>query len=114
MLSEIIFDTIFYLDWRSILVGLLVFAPLERIFPLRKTASIHRHGMLTDIAHFFLTGIFARLGLSFVVLGATALGAAAVPAGWQARIGTLPVSVQVIFAALIADLGLYLAHRAMH
>lgn len=73
-----------------------------------------RRGWFTDVAHFFLSGIFIRPGLALVIWGAAILGAMAVPASWQAWTLALPLWAQVVFSTLIADLGFYLAHRAMH
>lgn len=113
-MGEILSDIVFYFSWRDLLICVLVLTPLEYILPLHARKDFRRRGWLTDAAHYFLSGIFIRAGLLFVIAVAATAGAATVPSSWQAWIGGLPLWLQVALATLIADLGFYFAHRAMH
>ncbi|MFM7007964.1 MAG: sterol desaturase family protein [Betaproteobacteria bacterium] len=114
MLTDIVFDMALFLDWRSALIGILVFSPLEKVLPLRKKASTFRRARLTDLGHFVLSGFVIRFGLLLAFVGLVPLVSAVVPSGLQAWVSDLPLLLQMILAALIADLGIYVAHRAMH
>lgn len=114
MLADIAHSALTAIGWRDLLICLLVLTPLEHILPLHEKARALRRGWWTDMAHFFLSGIFIRFGLMLVIWASAMAGAAVVPDGWQAAVTGLPVWVQVILATLIADLGFYLSHRAMH
>ena len=103
-----------WLDFRSFLLFLLVFTPLEHLIPIHEKSRGLRRGWITDVLHFFLSGIFIRLGLAAAVVWAAGLGTAIVPPGWSGAIRSMPIWLQVPLATLIADLGFYLAHRAMH
>lgn len=101
-------------DFRSFLLVALVFFPLEYLLPIHEGRKLARSGWLTDVLHFFFSGIFIRIGLLVVILLSVQLGSMAIPADFRAMIGALPVVVQVVAATVIADLGFYLAHRLMH
>ena len=101
-------------DFRSFLLFALIFFPIEYLLPIHEGRKLARNGWLTDVLHFFLSGIFIRVGLIAVIVVSVQVGTIAVPAGLRATIGALPVVVQVVVATVIADLGFYLAHRVMH
>lgn len=106
-----------FTDWfnfRDFLLFLLVFTPLEHLIPIHEKARELRKGWLTDVMHFFFSGIFIRIGLTAVTVFAANAGAAIIPGSVPAAILSMPMWLQVIFAIIIADLGFYLAHRAMH
>ncbi len=116
MLTDInlIRDIVFHVGWRDLLICILVLTPIEHLLPLYKQAQFPRRGWLTDMGHLFLSGILIRFGMMILISGSAAIGAMAVPSGVQAWVGGLPLWLQVILASLIADLGVYLGHRAMH
>ncbi len=114
MQNNILFDIVFHVGWRDLLICLLVLTPFEHVLPIHEKARSGRRGWLTDAAHFFFSGIFIRFGLVFVIWGAALLGSVAVSSSLQAWIQALPLWGQVVLATLIADFGFYVAHRAMH
>lgn len=114
MLGEQIWAAVTHVGWRDLLVCLLVLTPLEHLLPAHEKALKLRRGVWTDLAHLFLSGIPIRVGLTLLILGAAMTGAAVVPSGWQAAVRDWPLWLQVIAATVVADLGFYLAHRAMH
>jgi sterol desaturase/sphingolipid hydroxylase (fatty acid hydroxylase superfamily) len=100
--------------WRDLIICVLVLTPLEHLLPLHEKARLLRRGFLTDVMHLFVSGIFIRFGLMLVIVAAAVLGASVVPGGLQDRVMGMPLWLQVVIATVIADLGFYLAHRAMH
>jgi sterol desaturase/sphingolipid hydroxylase (fatty acid hydroxylase superfamily) len=105
------------LDWipfRDFLLFLLVFTPFEHLLPIHQKSLGLRRGWLTDVLHFFLSGIVIRFGLTAVIVAAAIGGHALIPLEVTVAVQGLPLVLQVILATIIADLGFYLAHRAMH
>lgn len=102
------------IDVRTFFLCLLIFSPLEYFFPIHKRKSQIRAGWLTDVQHFFISGIFIRLGLAAVVVMSGQIGSGILPASIRATIGGLPVWFQVVAIIIIADLGFYVSHRLMH
>lgn len=114
MPGDFLYLAVTHVSWRDLLLCLLVLTPLEHLLPAHEKALRLRRGAMTDVAHLFLSGIPIRLGLMLLVWTAAVGGAAVVPSGWQAGVQGLPLWVQVIAATVVADLGFYLSHRAMH
>ena len=103
-----------WLDIRSLLLFALVFVPLEFLLPIHQKAKVMRRGWVTDVIHFFLSGILIRLGLFLLILAGMRLGMMIVPGSFQDTIRDWPIWVQLPLAVVIADLGFYLSHRLMH
>lgn len=96
------------------LLFLIVFSPLEYLFPERNSQKYIRDGWLTDVLHFFVSGIFIRAGLFMVIWVSVQLGIMVVPLVFRECLGGLPIWVQVVMVTVIADLGFYVAHFLMH
>ncbi len=103
-----------WLDFRTFLLFLLVFSPLEHLLPIHEKARLLRRGWLTDVLHFFLSGILIRLGLFGVIVLSVQLGSFSVPSALRENLVSLPLLVQLAMVIIVADLGFYLAHRLMH
>lgn len=114
MLRDILHAAVTGIGWRDLLICLLVLTPLEHLLPLHEKARALRRGWLTDVAHFFFSGIIIRFFLMLVIWASATMVAAGVPTSLQQTIMSQPLWLQVILATIIADLGFYLAHRAMH
>lgn len=104
---------LFEIDVKSFAIFLLVFSPLELLFAERREQRLFRDGWLTDFLHFFITAILSRAGLFVVIWLALQLGTL-LPDIMRQTVGTLPLVVQVIVLTVLADLGFYLGHLAMH
>lgn len=102
------------MDWRQILVLLLIFAPLERLVPLRPHQGLFRRDWTIDTVYLIVNGFLIRLLFMGVLLMALPLMDGGSLAGVQARVSALPLWVQIPLAILIADLGFYLHHRLFH
>lgn len=103
-----------WLNFRDFLLFFLVFTPLEHLLPIHEKSRGFRRGWLTDVLHFFLSGIFIRLGLTAVIVISADIGVSMVPVSFSEVLKALPLWLQVLLAIFIADLGFYFAHRAMH
>ena len=103
-----------WLNYRDFLLFLLIFTPLEHLIPIHEKSRGLRRGWLTDVFHFFLSGIVIRFALTVVIVVAAELGEAAVPGSWSGAVQAMPLWLEVPLAILIMDLGFYLSHRAMH
>lgn len=99
---------------RSFILFLVLFAPFEFLFPIRRGQKVIRNGWVTDVLHFFVTAIMSRIGMFAVIVLAIEMGAMVVPVALRAWIRELPFWLQVVVATALSDLGFYAAHRLMH
>ena len=102
------------MDWRQLLVLVLIFAPLERIFPLRAHQGPLRRAWTTDTIYLLVNSFVVKFFFVGVLLLALPLIERSVPGSLQATVGGLPLWVQFPLAVVIADLGFYLHHRMFH
>ncbi|MEO5806157.1 sterol desaturase family protein [Devosia sp.] len=103
-----------FFNLRTILVLALVFVPLERILHLHEDQKILRQTLSVDAIYFFVIAQITRLGLGLVTLVAMAGVNLVMPAAVGDAIRSQHLVLQVIEALVIADIGLYLAHRMFH
>lgn len=104
------------LDWfvLDLLVLALLFVPLERLFALRRDQKVLRAGFRTDLVYFFVSHLLVQLTVLLTMApAALAFGWAAVP-GVQAAVAAQPFALQLLEAALLADLFQYGIHRLFH
>ncbi len=102
------------LDFKQILLVVVIFVPLERVFALRPDQKILRPGWVVDLTHMLATGLLIKLGL-VLTIAAISLGAERmVPAGWRSAVAAQPHWLQFVEILVLADLGFYLAHRTFH
>ena len=102
------------IDPRLILLYFLIFFPLEYLFPAHAEKRILRKGFLTDVMHYFFSGLLSKLGLFAVLLIPFTLGKTVVPSEFRLWVENLPLWLQVLSITVISDLGMYLSHRLMH
>ena len=104
-------DTLSLLVWLLLLI--LIFLPLERLFPLHKQA-IFRRDFLTDLGYFFLSGLLPKLLLSVPILLVVSILHGLLPSWLHSQVANLPIALRFILAMIVAELGTYWAHRWMH
>lgn len=102
------------LSIKALIVVALIFIPIEHLLPLHPGQRMFRRGWVTDLAHYFFSGILIRIGLAIVIVGAMSVGASLVAADWRGWVAELPLWLQVVCVLIIADLGFYTAHRLFH
>lgn len=102
------------LHLKGILILAVVFIPLERVNPRRPDQKILRRAWKTDATYLFLNGIMCKLILALVLAAMVfALDWPAVKA-LQQMVVHQPDWLQAVEFIMLADLGLYWAHRALH
>lgn len=95
----------------SLGVMMLVFVPLERVFPARPEQRVLRPELAIDLA-FFLGQSLVFAGVAVAVLGA--VHATILPLSLGTYTSALPLWVQVVLALVLGDLLTYWFHRACH
>jgi sterol desaturase/sphingolipid hydroxylase (fatty acid hydroxylase superfamily) len=101
-------------DFRLFLLAALLFVPLERLLAARKSQPVLRPLWTLDLIYVFANGILIRLGLvgvAALILAASPLLVAEEVGAWVAG---QPLWLQTIEVVVLADLGLYFAHRMFH
>jgi sterol desaturase/sphingolipid hydroxylase (fatty acid hydroxylase superfamily) len=98
----------------GLIVGALIFIPLERLFTLRKEQRVFRKGWRTDLIHFLLTRTISEAcGFLFIAILIFSLHWMVSP-HFQALVATQSGLLQFMEAFVIANLGGYLGHRLSH
>ncbi len=99
----------------SLLVLVVVYAPLERLFPARPGQRVLRPEIAIDLC-FFLGQYLAFAAIATSMLGWVhrEIGPSLATSGARAAVGELPVVVQAILALVLGDLLVYWFHRACH
>ena len=101
-------------DFRLFFLAALLFVPLERLFAAKRAQKILRPQWSLDLLYVFANGILIRIGLIGVAAMLIAWSPLLVPADLRAAVHGQPLWLQLVEVLLLADLGLYLAHRAFH
>src|SRR5688500_12475327 len=101
------------LDWflLNVLLLVMLFVPLERIWPLRKQSTF-RPGWTTDGIYFFVSHLLLQVITLLTLMPAGVLFAWAVHPGVQEAIQSQPAGRQFLECVLVADLCAYWVHRA--
>jgi len=93
----------------------LMFAPIERLWPLHRAQRLFRSEWRVDLAYFLISSMLVQV-VAFVTFGPSRLvmaGSAGLD-GMRAWVGTLPFPVQLLAIMLLTDLIQYWLHRAFH
>ena len=98
----------------GLIVGALIFIPLEHFFALHRDQRIFRRGWLTDIAHFLFTRTLANIATFIFVGAAILLLHWLVSPAFQAAVAAQNRPLQFLEAVLIANIGGYVGHRLEH
>ncbi|WP_051442754.1 sterol desaturase family protein [Mesorhizobium sp. WSM3626] len=101
------------LGLKSLLICFAIFVPLERLLAVRPQ-KILRNGFGNDVIYAVLNSAITKIFI--VMVAAAAMGAAGllVPRGLLLAISGQSIWLQVIEMIVIADLGVYAAHRTFH
>ena len=98
----------------SFLFLLLVFSPLEALFPAREGQQRFRPGWFTDLCH-FAGGYLLWSGLVLWALSHLTRGLdGIVGAGFRATVAAQPLWLQAVEVVLLSDLLVYWGHRWQH
>ena len=93
---------------------LVVFVPLERLFPARPGQQILRPAWWTDLG-FFAGQYLLWVGLSIWILGRVQTGIQPIiPSGLRAAFAAWPFAAQALVVIALGDVSVYWFHRACH
>ncbi len=102
------------LDIKALLITALIFVPIERLFALRPGQKILRKAFFNDLIYALFNGVPINLGLVAAVTLATSTVGHIIPDYVGSAVSSQPVWLQVLEIIIVADIGLYWAHRAFH
>jgi len=98
----------------GLIVGALIFIPLERLFALHRGQRILRRGWRADILHFLFTRNLSDI-CAFLFVGSLVLLAHwVVSPALQATVSSQSRLLQFAEAVLVANVGGYFGHRLSH
>ena len=103
-----------FFNVKVLLVMALIFIPLERIFHLHEDQKVLRQHFSVDMIYFFVIAQVTKLALGLVLLGAMIGINLVVPPIVGQAIKSQHLALQVVEAIIIADIGVYFAHRIFH
>ena len=109
--SFLVMPIIRLLAWLILLT--LIFVPLERLFALRP-GRIFRSGFPADLSYFFINGIVPALVLSTPLAAVAIAGHSVIPPNVAQTFAALPLGLRILASMVVAEFGLYWAHRLSH
>jgi sterol desaturase/sphingolipid hydroxylase (fatty acid hydroxylase superfamily) len=94
----------------------LIFLPLEALFSPRSGSRSSRRWSVRarDVGYYFLSSLLPNKALAIAVAAFFWAWQAIAPQGLAPALGTLPWPMRLAMALLVAELGAYGAHRALH
>lgn len=102
------------LNLKGLLLAIVVFVPLERLFAMHHDQPLFRPRWQDDLVYFLLNGLLIKVALSAVIGAVVVAGMWLVPADFQGWVGGLPFWVQLPALIVLADVGFYTVHRLFH
>src|ERR1700686_979700 len=103
------------MDWlKGFLVIPLSFLALERLLARHPEQRVFRRGWINDTIYLLLNGKVTSFCVGFLIIGVT------MTAGWLVRVSVRgaaagqPYWIQIVEVIVLADIGVYFAHRASH
>ncbi len=97
----------------GLILLIVLFVPLERLFALRPQRAL-RDAWRTDVAYYFLTSLLPGKIIVVPVAALLWVMHETVPQGLLPGLADLPGWARFALAMLVAELGFYWGHRAMH
>jgi sterol desaturase/sphingolipid hydroxylase (fatty acid hydroxylase superfamily) len=103
------------MDWlKGLLLIALIFVPLERMLALHPEQRIFRRGWVNDMIYLLFNGQVTTYCVGVLVIGMTIVAGWLVPASVRTAAAGQPYWAQIVEVIVLADVGVYLAHRAFH
>lgn len=109
MITDLVAQALF-----GLVVAIVIFVPLERLFALRREQRVLREGWRTDVTHFLVTGRLVDVGLIVAVIVPAALLHVLVAPFTAPLVTAQPWGLQFAEALLVASIGGYVGHRLTH
>jgi len=103
------------MDWlKGLLLIAFIFVPLERLLARRPEQRVFRRGWMNDVIYLVLNGQATSFCLGALIIGVTMTAGWLVPASVRAAAQGQPYWLQILEVIVLADSGVYFAHRAFH
>jgi sterol desaturase/sphingolipid hydroxylase (fatty acid hydroxylase superfamily) len=103
------------MDWlKGLLLIAFVFVPLERMLARHPEQRVFRRGWMNDTIYLLLNGQFTSFCVGVLIVGMTMAAGWLVPVSVRAAAAGQPYWVQIVEVIVLADTGVYFAHRAFH
>lgn len=103
------------MDWlKGLLLIAFIFVPLERLLARRPEQRVFRRGWMNDVIYLVLNGQATSFCLGALIIGVTMTAGWLVPASVRAAVQAQPYWLQIVEVVVLADSGVYFAHRAFH
>ncbi len=101
-------------DQKSALAIAVIFIPLERLLPLRRSQAILRKGWKTDLIYLLLNSALMNIAIVLGIATILSLKAKIIWSVIPEPVAHQPLWLQVIELILVADLAHYWMHRMFH
>lgn len=101
-------------DPKFILLAIIVFVPLERMFSLHQEQKIFRRWWEIDALYLVLNGILIGTGINIILFGVVYASSILLSSEFTDWVGALPFWVQLPVMLVFADLCFYAVHRLFH
>ena len=98
----------------SLLFLVIVFRPMEKVFPAKPEQKFFRPDWWTDLFFFLGQYLFFSGAVLWVLTHATVWLDAYIPSGFREVVRSQPVWLQAIEVVLLSDFFIYWAHRLQH
>jgi sterol desaturase/sphingolipid hydroxylase (fatty acid hydroxylase superfamily) len=103
------------MDWlKGLLLIAFIFVPLERLLARHPQQPVFRRGWMNDVVYLLLNGQATSFCLGALIIGITMTAGWLMPASVRAAVQGQPYWVQIAEVIVLADSGVYFAHRAFH
>ena len=97
----------------SLALVIVIFAPLEQIFSLRK-AKLFYAGWPVDLAWYFVNGVAALVLLGPPLAILAWASHSLLPTSFTGAVADLPLGVRMVLAMIVGEVGFYWGHRWSH
>jgi sterol desaturase/sphingolipid hydroxylase (fatty acid hydroxylase superfamily) len=110
-LSPFMQQTVSIFGW--LLLLLLVFVPLERLFAIR-TRSVLRNALWIDLGYYLINNILPKLLLAVPIWLVARAAHHIVPYHLRLAVGQMPLGIRVAVSVVVLEIGFYWGHRWCH
>jgi len=99
---------------KTFLITMIVFVPLEHVFPRKKDKKVFRKFWKNDIAYALLAGILIATGSLLLIMTGVTLLDYVISEEFKDLVSQQPLLLQILEMVVIIDIVYYWTHRAFH
>ena len=100
--------------FNTILLTIVVFVPLERLFAIRPQQHVFRAGWQMDSLYLLINPFLSSLGINALLFGALLITSWLIPRQFQSWVASMPFWIQFPALLILSDLVIYFMHRLCH